>query len=156
MESGFINNLPEWFEEYDPQLLLGIAAFLVLIVILFIFSLLRKGKKKSSMPTLIIESFQIAPLGRDAFLKINNPSVPVTLINVEIIDQTGLEVKNQVGGHILATGTNYSILLEVKGNHRINPDFKIAMIFVNDQRQTYRQVFNLNPIESISLKRKRN
>ena len=155
MESGFIDNLPEWLKEYDPQLLLGIAAFSVLVVIFLIFSLFRKGKKKSSMPRLVIQSFQIAPLGRDAFLKINNPSVPVTLLNVEIMDRIDLEVKNQVGGHILATGTNYSILLEVKGNHRIDPDFKIAITFVNGQRQTYRQIFSLDPVESISLRRKK-
>lgn len=155
MKSGLTDKLPEWIKQYDPQLLQGIAVFLILLVIFIIFSYIRKKREKTSNPKLTIQSFQIAPLGRDAFLKLNNPSTPLTLLSLEILDRPDLHIKNQVGGHVLTTGANYSILLEANGSERMNPDFNICITFVDAHKHTYRQIFSLDPIKSISLRRKK-
>ena len=50
---------------------------------------------------LQLHTFQIAPLGRDAFLKIQNTSEPVTLTKMEFLDRQNIRVKNAIAGHKL-------------------------------------------------------
>ncbi len=104
---------------------------------------------------LLIQSFQIAPLGRDAFLKISNPGPPVTLLMIRLIGRQDVKVKNEVTGQQLPTSGNYSILLEAVENRRLDAQFKVELSFADAQKVHYQQLFGLSPVRSLSIKKKR-
>lgn len=155
MNSSITDQFPEWLKEYDLLHIIVASGLLLLFVLILIVFGIRKSRKKPAIPFLTIPSFQIAPLGKDAFLKLNNPGERLTLLALEIIGKTDIHVKNQVAGHVMATAANYSILMEASSNNRIGNDLKVAVTFVDGYNKTYRQVFTLDPIESVSIKRTR-
>lgn len=155
MNSSITDQFPEWLKEYDPLHIIVAAALLLLFVLILIIFGIRKSRKKSAIPFLTIPSFQIAPLGKDAFLKLSNPGERLTLLSLEIMGKSDIHIKNQVAGHVMTTAANYSILMETSSNSRIENDLRVAVIFVDGHNKTYRQVFTLDPIESVSIKRMR-
>lgn len=157
MESTINAYLPEFLQGYDPVLVFGVGFGLLLIIILIFVSILRAlSRKKLRASSLSVQSFQIAPLGRDAFLKLYNPGNEVTLTAIQIIGRTDVKVKNEVAGHLLTNAGAYSILLEAAGNERLRKDFQVEFTFVDQHRQAFKQLFSLDPIKSIWIKRKRN
>ncbi|PSR09160.1 MAG: hypothetical protein DA408_08970 [Bacteroidetes bacterium] len=152
MESSFV---PNWLQAYDPFLVLGVGLVLAVLVLWLLFALVRGGGRKPAGSGLAIQSFQLAPLGRDAYLKVVNPGVPVTLSAVTILGRADVTVKNEVAGQLLGSDGAYSILLEASGAERLLPNFSVQFTFVDTQRQAFLQVFTLDPIKSVSFKHKR-
>lgn len=145
--------LPEWLQQYPPIAVIGAAIVLVIVFILLLRALFSRKIKTSG---LSIQSFQLAPLGRDAFLKVTNPGEPLTLLDIRILGRQDVIVKNQVAGHQLPHDGSYSILLEAGGEKRLNTDFSVQFTFVDQERRSYHQVFSLHPLQSTSLQLKRN
>jgi hypothetical protein len=152
MDFSFI---PDGLQAYDPFLVLGGGLVLAILVLWLLFALVRRGGLKPAGHGLAIQSFQLAPLGRDAYLKVINPGVPVTLSAVTILGRADVSIKNEVAGQILTSDGAYSILLEANGSERLVPDFSVQFTFVDTQRQAFQQVFTLDPIKSVSFKHKR-
>ncbi|MEL7219940.1 MAG: hypothetical protein AAGJ93_01395 [Bacteroidota bacterium] len=147
--------LPEWLQAYDAQMviLMGAGAMILLLIFIWLLGrLFRSGKKSKG---IAVQSFQLAPLGRDAFLKITNPGDEVTLLFAHVIGRADVVIKNEVGGQKIPAAGSYSILLEAAGEQRLSKDFSVQFTFVDDQKQTYHQTFSLDPIQSVSLKRKK-
>ena len=156
METTLQELLPEALQAYDPVLVFGGGLGLLIVIVLVIILLARSSRRaRLRQRGLIVQSFQIAPLGRDAFLKISNPGLPVTFLNLRLIGRSDVKVKNQVTGHQLAQSGSYSILLEADGDHRLNANFQVELTFADQQKNQYQQLFSLSPVKSVSIKKKR-
>jgi hypothetical protein len=154
MESTMSTYLPEWLQAYDPLLILGLGiGALVLFIILLVLIIRAVSRSRIKHQGLIIQSFQIAPLGRDAFLKLTNPGVGVTLTAVVVTGRADVIVKNQVAGQSIAQGGTYSILLEATADQRLRTDFQLHFTFFDEDKKVYRQQFSLNPVASVRIKR---
>lgn len=112
----------------------GLGALLLLILVL----LLRR-KPKAGFPGLLVSLFQIAPLGRDAFLKLRNPGSTVVLSQYKILGRNDIQIKNHLAGHRLETQKEYSILMEVSGTDRLEPNFTLELTYMDEAGQVYRQ-----------------
>jgi len=156
MTSSFIDQLPEWLQTYDPNILIGAAAFLIVMVTLLSIMLMIKVRKKTKIPTLHLIAFQIAPMGRDAFLKLNNPGDRLTLLTLKILGRPDIIINNQVTGHILIKDANYNVLMESSGLLPIEEGLQVVITFSDVNQQTYLQHFSLDTLESISLGKTKN
>ncbi len=90
---------------------------------------------------IAFHSFQIAPLGRDAILRIHNTRETVTLLSSQIKGSKNIVVKNALAGHELATGKVYGLMMEVVGKDRMLPDFEVVLTYMDTARNVYRQSF---------------
>lgn len=99
-----------------------------------------RSSPRQKFAGLQIRMFQIAPLGRDAYLQLYNPAEAVTLSQCTVIGRTDVIIKNHVAGQRLLTGGEYSILMEVSGKERLDNDFTIDLKYmVEGQQQAYQQ-----------------
>jgi len=112
----------------------GLGVLLLLIIIL-----IARRKPKATFPGLLVNLFQIAPLGRDAFLKIQNPAGPVVLSHYKVIGRNDVVVKNHLSGHLLDSQKEYSILLEANGNQRLEGDFTLELTYIAEGGVIYQQ-----------------
>jgi hypothetical protein len=90
---------------------------------------------------LSLHSFQVAPLGRDAILRIHNHGEAVVLVSANIKKNRDIGVVNVLSGHDLLPGKTYGILLEVRGKDRMLPDFELELTYVDSHRNVFRQSF---------------
>jgi hypothetical protein len=90
---------------------------------------------------LTFHTFQMAPLGRDAFLKIHNTRDRVTLLSAAIKRSKFIIIKNALAGHEFEAGKVYGILLEAIGKDRMLPDFEVVITYMDAQRNVFRQSF---------------
>lgn len=154
MESTTSTYFPEWLQAYDPLLVLGVGIGVLLLFILLLVMIARSvARSRIKHSGLVIQSFQIAPLGRDAFLKLNNPGTGVTLTSVVVTGRADVIVKNQVAGQAISQGGTYSILLEATADQRLRSDFELYFTFFDAEKKVYQQQFSLNPVASVRLKR---
>lgn len=102
----------------------------------------RRRKTLSSVPThLAFYSYQSAPLGRDALLKIQNTLADVVLLSVAIRGSDEIEIKNALAGHELPAGKVYGIMLEAVGKDRLLPDFELVLTYMDAGRNVWKQSF---------------
>ncbi|MGH1435175.1 MAG: hypothetical protein ACRBG0_12015 [Lewinella sp.] len=154
MESTISTYLPEWLQAYDPLLVFGVGiGSLIILIILLVLIVRAVSRSKIKHSGLVVQSFQIAPLGRDAFLKITNPGAGVTLSALVVTGRADVVVKNQVAGQAIPQGGTYSILLEATADQRLRKDFQLHFTFFDQERRTYQQQFSLNPVASVRIKR---
>ncbi len=136
-----MQNLTQSFTPVHWGVLIGI--LLLLVSLPFILSGRRKKKREQVKPLLALESFQISPLGRDAFLKIKNNGEVATLTSLFVRDRRDIIVKNAFAGHELGRGKVYSILLEATADEKINVDFNVEITYFDQMRNVYRQTLDL-------------
>lgn len=102
----------------------------------------RKKKRIAPYPThLAFHTYQAAPLGRDALLKVKNTREDVVLLSVAVKGTDEIEVKNALAGHELPSGKVYGILLEATGKDRMLPDFELILTYTDGARNVWRQSF---------------
>lgn len=102
----------------------------------------RQRKMVSRVPTHIsFYSYQSAPLGRDAMLKINNTRETVVLLSATVKGSDEITVKNALAGHELLSGKVYGIMLEANGKDRMLPDFELVLTYMDAGRNVWRQSF---------------
>ncbi|KAA3637368.1 MAG: hypothetical protein DWQ02_06865 [Bacteroidetes bacterium] len=111
--------------------------FIGLLLLRWLIKRARRPKKAvvkqpviNSSQGLQLHTFQIAPLGRDAFLKIQNTLEPITLTKLEIPDRQNIRVKNAIAGHKLDKSKIYSILLEAVGNTKLDDGFTVKLTYL--------------------------
>ncbi len=112
---------------------------LVLILLRWVIKRANRPKKSTTKQKaapisagLNLYTFQIAPLGRDAFLKVQNRGEEVTLTKLEILDRQNIIVKNALSGHKLSKDKIYSILLEAEGNSKITDGFSVQVSYLSN------------------------
>lgn len=144
--------LADWIEKAEPWHWAAVGGGAMLLIGILIF--LSRSGPKTTFTGLGIRLFQIAPLGRDAFLTLYNPAEAVTLSQYSIVGRDDILVKNHVAGQRLPTGGEYRILMEAAGQERLTNDFFIELVYVvESQQQAYRQ--RLIPAESRGEKPRR-
>lgn len=138
--------LLEWAKEFEWYYwAIAGGVLLLLFVLPFIGRSSRKKKKQALQvrPHLLLDAFQIAPLGRDAFLKIRNAGNPATFVNLAIKGRNDILSKNSFQGHRLEKDKVYSILLEAIGKLKIEQNFSIEITFMDVHQNVYKQQFDL-------------
>ncbi len=124
----------------------GIAGALGLGLVLLPF-LAGSGRKKKGRQLqagsmhIAFHSFQLAPLGRDALLKIRNTRDDVVLLSIAVKGSSEVAVKNALAGHEFSAGKVYGILLEASGKDRMLPDFEVVITYMDRGRNVFRQSF---------------
>lgn len=132
-----------WVEGLTPvEWGIGGGAALVLIL-LWIWRGSGRSRNKQFAPQLALHAFQIAPLGRDAFFKIRNNGEMATLTTMLIKGRNDLLIKSDYAGHQIDKDKVYGILLETTSTARIQNDFSIELMFIDQQRSVYRQIFDM-------------
>lgn len=123
--------------------IIGAAGALLLSLPFLTASGKRSRRRYSTAQPLhiVFHSFQIAPLGRDAILRIHNTREAVTLLSAQIKGSKNIVVKNALAGHELATGKVYGLMMEVVGKDRMLPDFEVVLTYMDAARNVYRQSF---------------
>ncbi len=141
----FVNTLT------PDQKIMALVGMGVLLLIIILRKIFRSKSKKTASPkrkgggakgTLSIHSYQIAPLGRDAFLKIKNNGPTITLTQLSIANQNIL-IKNALAGQKIDEGKIYSILLESKDANKIPEGLEIEVTFLNSKHLAEKQLFTL-------------
>ncbi|MCB0560924.1 MAG: hypothetical protein H6573_00685 [Lewinellaceae bacterium] len=122
----------------------GIALILLLAASISSTKRRRKRNAQKVAPSLSLDTFQISPLGRDAYFKVLNNGQPARLSNMAIKGRKDVVVKNAVAGHELQSGESYRILLEATGTQKLNADFTIELSYVDLVGNVYQQAFALN------------
>ncbi len=121
---------------------------LVLIVWRIAAKQSRKRKMAQTAPKLLIEGFQVAPLGRDAFLKMRNSGEPATLTALQIKGRYDVTVKNVLAGHELERDKSYSLLLEATGQQKLTPNFSIELTYLDRTGNVYVQRFRTDTLSA--------
>ena len=141
--------LRNFLQQLTPdQKLMAAVGFGVLLLLLILRKLLKvknKGgvrSKNNKKGALSIHSYQIAPLGRDAFLKIKNNGPSITLTQL-VINNQEVSIKNALAGQKIDEGKIYSILLESKNTKKIPEALEIEITFLNSKHIAEKQTFTL-------------
>ncbi len=125
------------------------ATVLVLLILWRIASAQSKKRKLALVaPKLMMEGFQIAPLGRDAFLKMRNAGESVTFTALQIKGRADVDVKNVLAGHELDKDKSYSLLLEATGQEKLTPNFSIELTFLDRIGNVYVQRFRTDNLSA--------
>lgn len=119
----FYNTLPPLYQK------IALALIPALILLWIIIRAIRRSGKKDRTPKVKLElqSFQLSPLKRDAFVKIKNMDGALVISKIEMPDNTNVYIKNDVNGHQMATGDTYSLLLESIGAEPIRKDLTLRV-----------------------------
>ncbi len=113
---------------------------LLLLILMIIRRSLRKKKQSLPAPSLELDALQIAPLGRDAFLKIRNRGEAAVLSDLAIHGRKDISVKNAFAGHQIDKNKVYSILLEVEGPEKFSANFSVELTYLDLQGKVRKQV----------------
>lgn len=123
----------------------------VLIVLILISGLVamtrnrsRKRRIRQAAPQISVNQFRISPLGRDAYFRLQNNGPDARLTRLEFKGRNNILLKNQIGGHLLAQGESYRILLELAGNQKSHDNLYFTLTFLDGSGNVFEQIFELN------------
>lgn len=147
MESIGINweLVQTFFENRTPLqwAIIGGVALLLLVVLPLASRSQRKSRLRKFAPVIGLESFQISPLGRDAFFKIRNNGEQAILTSLFIRGRRDIVFKNSFVGHELQRDKSYSILMEATAKDKIEENFTIELNYLDKAGNVYKQAFEL-------------
>lgn len=120
----------------------------VLVFLLVILPLASRARRRSRLrkfaPLIALESFQISPLGRDAFFKIRNNGEQATLVSLFVRGRRDIVFKNSFVGHELQRDKSYSVLMEATAKDKIEENFSIELNYLDKVGNVYKQAFDLS------------
>lgn len=145
--------IQSWITGLTPtEWAIGGGAFFALLLIYIFYRRSVAARYKQMAPQLTLHAFQIAPLGRDAFFKIRNNGEQATLTTMLIKGRNDLLIKSDYAGHQIDKEKVYGILLETTSKDRIQNDFSIELMFIDQHRNVYRQVFDMRQQAALPAK----
>lgn len=105
----------------------------------------RKKRAKSIAPKLVLQGFQLSPLGRDASLKITNMggTAKITKLKLKVKNKQNINIKNEAIGHEMPTGASYRILLESGDGRKLDTNFIIEVNYLDQVGNIYLQDINI-------------
>jgi len=127
---------------------IGVTVLVLLILWRIAVVQSKKRKRARLAPKLMIEGFQIAPLGRDAFFKMRNTGEPVIFSDLQIKGRYDVTVKNALAGHELEKDKSYSLLLEATGQEKLSPNFSIEFTYLDRIGNVYVQRFRTDTLSA--------
>ncbi len=140
----------ETIQAYLETLSVAHYASVGLLLLTFILWLIGLGRRRverkllAQAPKLLLEDFQIAPLGKDAIFKLKNKGEPATISQLDIVGRGDLMIKNDFAGHRIGKDKEYRIFLESSGHQKIEKDFSIEIIFLDPSGNVFKQTVPLS------------
>jgi len=160
MEESFSSTIKSYWQQASTWLATVDTRYWIIAGVLVLFFIIwriaaaqsRKRNLAKVAPKLLIEGFQIAPLGRDAFLKMRNAGETATLTGLQIKGRYDVTVKNVLAGHELEKDKSYSLLLEATGQQKLTPNFLIELTFFDRAGNVYAQRFRTDTLAAQKAK----
>lgn len=148
--TSFIEQAKVWLQNQETIHLVigGIGAVLLLVLlILLLRRLFRPQRKALPTPNFVLDTVQIAPLGRDAFVKIRNTGHDGVITGLKVLGRHDIKIKNDVPGHELDAGKVYSLLFEAASTQRLDKNFGLLFTYLDKQGNAYEQQLQLGAAE---------
>lgn len=143
--SAFWGNVQSFLVSVEPEYWAAGGGGLLLLLIWSTFGKTRKKRNiKEVAPALKVHTFQVSPLGRDAFFKIRNDGEQAILSDLSFIGRSDIVVKNALAGHQIERNKVYGLLLEAAAQNKIDPNFSIELTYMDQLGNVYRQAFELD------------
>lgn len=145
LKSFIPSEVLEWAAGVEPEYWAAGGGGLLLLILAS--GLNRRAKKRrfrKLSPKLSLEAFKISPMGRDAYLKINNQGEKATLTTITVSGRSDVIIKNALAGHQIDKGKAYSILLETAGANKLDSNFSIELRYMDTRNNVFRQTFVLS------------
>ncbi len=118
--------------------------FFVLFVLIPIIKAKRRQRSRQRIaPKLLLDTFQISPLGRDAYFKIRNNGEQATLLSLFVRGRRDVVPKNAFVGHQIEKEKVYGILLEATAADKLADNFSIEITYLDKIGNVYKQSFEL-------------
>ncbi|MBX2870683.1 MAG: hypothetical protein KTR30_01245 [Saprospiraceae bacterium] len=119
--------------------------FLFFLIIIMAIRRSRKGRKVrvKKASNIHLHSFQIAPLGRDAFVKIRNTGEAAVLSGLKIVGRDDMVIKNAFAGQKIDQNKEYGIFLEVNGREKIQPGFLLEVTVLGPNGQVQKSTLKV-------------
>lgn len=140
------NQLEALTAPVNPLYILLPVGFLFFII--FLVFIAKSNKRKSiarrNAPDLVIDAFQVSPLGRDASLRIKNHGEVATITHLQLKGRHDLKIKNWVAGQQLEKLKANRMFLEAQGINRIDENFMLEVDYTDRLGNQYRQVLPIS------------
>lgn len=125
-------------------LAIGGAVLFLLLLIPIILRSVKKSKANKVKPDILLKSFQISPLGRDAWIRFRNEGDLAVLKDVKIKKRKDLTVKSDFREVAIQKNGTTSLFLNALGDHRIREDFELELLYSDSIGNLYRQRLRLS------------
>jgi hypothetical protein len=116
----------------------------LLILIPIILRSIKKSKAAKIKPALVLHSFQISPLGKDAWLRLRNVGQLAVLKDLKFKKRNDIISKTNFREVRVGQGNTTSLFLQGTGQNRIREDFEIEFLYSDAQGHLYKQVLKLD------------
>lgn len=116
---------------------------LLSIIIPIVLRSIKKGKADKVKPNLNLKSFQVSPLGRDAWLRLNNNGHLAILKEIKIKKRKDIIVSTDFRNIKINQSGTASLFLNANGEHRIRENFEVEFIYADSIGNLYKQRLNL-------------
>jgi hypothetical protein len=140
--NDLLQKLFEAASAYPNEIAIGAGGMVVLTIFWMARRNAIRNRLKQYAPKLQMTSFQISPLGRDGFFKIQNSGEPAVLKNIHFSKRKDLTVRDQYRDSKIGKFRDYALLIEATGQERISNQFLITLEYADEKGYTYRQVFD--------------
>ncbi len=120
------------------------AILFLLILIPIILRSIKKSKANKIKPVLLLQSFQISPLGKDAWLRLRNVGQVAILKDLKFKKRNDIQSKTNFRDVKIGQGNTTSLFLHGMGQERIREDFEVEFLYSDAQGHLYKQVLKLD------------
>lgn len=120
----------------------GILFLLILIPI--ILRNIKKSKANKIKPALILHSFQISPLGKDAWLRLRNVGQLAVLKDLKFKKRNDIQSKTNYKEVRIDQGNTTSLFLHGTGQERIRENFEVEFLYSDAKGNLYKQILKLD------------
>lgn len=118
--------------------------FLLLVLIPIILRSMKKSKAGKVKPDLVLHSFQISPLGKDAWLRLRNEGQLAILKDLKFKKRQDIQSKTSFREVKVGQGNTTSLFLHAMTQERIREDFEVEILYADSLGHLYKQVLSLN------------
>jgi len=142
--SNSLQTLLSFLKNIDPLYwaIVGSSLFLLLLIPIILRSV-KKSKANKVKPDLILHSFQISPLGKDAWLRLRNEGQLAILKDLKLKKRQDIRTKTNFREVKISQGNTTSLFLNATGQERIREDFEIEILYADALGHLYKQVLKL-------------
>ena len=142
---NFLDTILPFLKGIEPMYwaIAGGVLFLLILIPIILRSV-KKSKANKIKPILILHSFQISPLGKDAWLRLRNVGQLAVLKELKFKKRNDIISKTNFREVKIGQGNTTSLFLQGTGQNRIREDFDIEFLYSDAQGHLYKQVLKLD------------
>ncbi len=140
-----IEPIKEFILQYAwPYGLVLLAIPLIFIIVSLVSKAIKRGKARDCAPQLDFLSFQVAPMGKDAWLKLKNNGHEATIEKVYIPGRRDIKISNAHINFKLERNAVYGIFCESTTAARLDSGFEIIVGFKDKLGNSYDHTFYID------------